>query len=121
MEENTLNTPVQPKPNAPYGVAALVLGICSIVSSCFMVGLVLGIIGLVLSSKGYKEYYLDPARYKNEGMLKAGKILSIIGIVLGGMYVLYIVAVALIVGASIGMAGGTEGITELVEALSELN
>lgn len=79
------STPNQIKPNAPNAVASLVLGILSLAIGCLGVGLILGIIGLVLASKGTKEYNANPERYKGEGMLKAGKIMSIIGIVLSGI------------------------------------
>ena len=88
MENTTPTNPIQPQENAPYAVASLVLGILSLVIGCLGVGLVLGIVGLVLGSKGTKAYNAQPGRYKGEGMLKAGKIMSIIGIVLGGIAVL---------------------------------
>jgi len=86
--------------NAPYAVASLVLGICSLVFSCFFVGLVCGIIGLILANKGFAEYDAHPDLYKGPGMLKAGKITSIIGIVLGALYILYYVIVVLIIGSA---------------------
>ena len=76
MENTNLNP-------APFGVAALVLGIASLVTGCLMVGLVLGIVGLVLANKGIKEVRLAPEMYSGVGMLNAGRTMSIIGIVLG--------------------------------------
>lgn len=80
----------QPLPNA---TAVLVLGICSIVFGCFFIGLILGIIGIVLSSKGRKLYKETPDLYSGYGSLNAGFVMSIIGTVLGGLYVLYVVVV----------------------------
>jgi hypothetical protein len=77
------------KQNAPYGVVALVLGICSIVFSCFFVGFVCGIVGLVLANKGLTEYNANPEAYNGDGALKGGKVTSIIGLVFGGIYILY--------------------------------
>jgi hypothetical protein len=64
-------------PNSGKAVAALVLGICSIVVPVWGVGLVLGVIGLVLGIAAKKE---NPS-----GMATAGFVLSIIGVVLGGI------------------------------------
>lgn len=87
---------------APNAVAALVLGICSIVLGCFFVGLVCGIIGLVLANKGIKCYNLTPEQYKGYGMLNAGRILSIIGIVLNGVYIMYVIFYVIFIGAILG-------------------
>lgn len=87
MENNVQTTNDQQK-MAPNAIASLVLGILSILSGCFGIGLVLGIIGAVLGSSGMKSYNANPAMYTGVGMLKAGKILSIIGIVFGGINIL---------------------------------
>ena len=87
--------------NAPNAVASLVLGILSIVSGCFFVGLVLGIIGLILASNGMKSYMLDPTAYKNDSMLRTGKTLSIIGIVLSGVSILFAIISAIVLGGSL--------------------
>jgi hypothetical protein len=79
------------KQTLPNATAVLVLGICSIVFGCFFVGLVLGIIGIVLSTKGRKLYKDDPTLYDGYGSLNAGFIMSIIGTILGGLYVLYVI------------------------------
>lgn len=73
----------------PNSTTVLVLGICSIVFSCFFVGLILGIIGLSLSMKGRSLYKERPDLYEGYGALNAGFIMSIIGTSLGGIYVLY--------------------------------
>ena len=96
-----------PYPQAlPNATASLVLGIISIVLCwCYgVLGLILGIIGLVLGSKAvtlYKQYpgVYSEASYKNAN---AGKICSIIGLILGGLYVLMIFAFWSTVAALIG-------------------
>ena len=88
------------KQTLPNSAAVLVLGICSIVFSCFFVGLILGIIGIVLSGKGRKMYKENPALYDGWGQLNAGYIMSIIGTCLGGLYAIYYVCVILIWGAA---------------------
>lgn len=94
-----------PKPTLPNAVAALVLGILSIVTSCWFVGLVLGIIGLVLGNKGRQVYAAAPDAYTGYGMLNAGRIMSIIGICIGGLYVLYVIVFVAIIGVGVGLAG----------------
>ena len=88
----------------PNATAVLVLGICSIVFSCVFVGLVCGIIGLVLSGKGRKMYKENPALYDGWGQLNAGYIMSIIGLAISGLYVIYwIIWVAILGTATWGM------------------
>lgn len=88
------------KQNAPYAVAALVLGICSLLFGCFFVGLVCGIVGLVLANKGLDTYQSNPASYSGYGMLKAGKVTSILGIIFGAIYVVYYIIAVVILGAA---------------------
>lgn len=86
--------------NAPYAVAALVLGICSLVLGCFFVGFVCGIVGLVLANKGLAVCNQTPGYYSGSGMLRAGKVMSIIGIVFGAIYILYYIIAVIILGAA---------------------
>ena len=82
----------------PNATACLVLGICSIVFGCFGIGLILGIIGLSLGSKGKKLYRENPEAYEGYGTLNDGFIMSIIGTVFGGIYVVYWIFVVAILG-----------------------
>lgn len=77
--------------NAPNAVASLVLGILSLVIGCMGVGLILGIIGLVLGNSGTKAFNANPTKYKGEGMLKAGKVLSILGIIFAAIAIVVII------------------------------
>jgi hypothetical protein len=86
------------KQSLPNSTAVLVLGICSIVFSCFFIGLILGIIGIVLSSKGRKLFRENPSIYTGSGALNAGFVMSIIGTVLGAIYIVYWVIWVLILG-----------------------
>ena len=54
----------------PNATAVLVLGICSIVFSCFFVGAILGIIGLVLGAKAKKVYKASPNLYEGYGQVE---------------------------------------------------
>lgn len=87
------------KQNAPNAVASMVLGISSLVFGCFFVGLVLGIIGLILGNKAQAAYNANPDLYTGEGMIKAGRITSIIGIILGAVAILWSL-IALAIGGA---------------------
>lgn len=98
------------KKTVPNAIAVLVLGICSLVFGCLFIGLICGIIGLVLANKGIAVFYGTPEAYTGYSMLHAGKIMSIIGIVLGSLYVIYYVIVILIIGAAGGILGILAGL-----------
>jgi hypothetical protein len=93
-------TTPQIKQQLPNASAVLVLGILSIVSGCFILGLVLGIIGLAISAKDKKMYDEHPEGYTGYGSLNAGRILSIIGIVIGGLTILIWIIWVLILGGA---------------------
>src|SRR5829696_8635346 len=80
----------------PNGTTVFVLGICSVVFSCVVIGLILGVIGIVLSREGRGLYRYAPHLYEGYGLLNAGYILSVIGTVLGGLWVVYFVIMFLI-------------------------
>ena len=89
----------------PNSTAVLVLGILSIVF-CFcygFIGLVLGIIALILASKGNTLYKANPNAYSLSSFnnLKAGKICGIIGVVLSSLYLLIIVLYLVIIGTAL--------------------
>lgn len=84
---------MEEKQTLPNSTAVLILGICSIVFGCFYVGLILGIIGIILASKGRKLYKENPGLYSGYPNLNAGYIMSIIGTILGGIYILYIILI----------------------------
>lgn len=88
----------------PNSAAVLVLGILSIVL-CFcygLIGMTLGIIALVLASKGTTIYKANPNAYSlsSYNNLKAGKICAIIGVVLSAIYLIFIIIYILILGAA---------------------
>jgi hypothetical protein len=95
-----------PLPALPNATASLVLGIISIVLCwCYgLIGLILGIIGLIMGNKAVSLYKQSPgvyseASYKNAN---AGKICSLIGLILGALYVLIIIAFWSTVAAALG-------------------
>jgi hypothetical protein len=89
--------------NLPNATAALVLGIISIVGAfCYgVVGVICGIIGLVLANKDRKLYQATPELYSSSSYSSsnAGRTCSIIGLVLGGLFLLLIIFYFLIFGA----------------------
>lgn len=84
----------------PNATATLVLGILSIVFCwCYgIVGTTLGIIALAISAKSVKLYNDNPAAYDGYGNLKAGRIMSIIGISLSALYLVFIIIYISILG-----------------------
>ena len=80
--------------NLPNATASLVLGILSILGTlCFMgiIGLICGIVGLVLAGKDRKLYNEVPELYSTSSYktTNAGRICSIIGVVLSSLYFLF--------------------------------
>lgn len=95
---------METKVQLPNSTAVLVLGICSLVFGCFIVGLILGIVGLVLAGKGMKLYKANPDMYEGYSALNAGRIMSIIGVIIGGLVFLYYVIIIAFVGAMLPWA-----------------
>ena len=109
-EQNTEKVPMAsivrvPIPNS-QGI--LILGIFSLVTAfcCFgigVVGLVLGIIAVVMSSKATDMYNQNPNAY-SEGSFKnvnAGRICGIIGIVVNGVMIMFTIIYLFVVGAGL--------------------
>lgn len=99
MEEQPLtnNQQIEKLPNA---TAVLILGICSILFGCVLVGFVCGIVGLALSKTPMMMYRQNPQRYINYGVLNAGRILSIIGVILGAIALIWAIIGGLLLGQS---------------------
>lgn len=73
----------------PNSTLILVFGIFSILGCCFYgIGFILGIVALVLASKATKLYKENPDMYSGYQNVKTGKILAIIGIILGVLYLI---------------------------------
>jgi hypothetical protein len=87
-------SPFYDKEPLPNATATLVLGICSIVT-CFcygIPGIACGIIALLISKESVRMYKENPDRYRDWPNLNAGRICAIVGIVLGALYILFIIA-----------------------------
>ncbi|HSH51118.1 MAG TPA: CCC motif membrane protein [Bacteroidales bacterium] len=109
MENTTTqnNAPTNPvvQQTLPNSTAVLILGILSIaICWCYgLVGITMGIIALVLSSKAKALYAGNPDQYtigsyKN---MNAGRICAIIGTVLSSLYIVVIIIYLLIVGTAL--------------------
>lgn len=84
----------------PNATPVLVLGILSIITCCCygVIGLVLGIVGLVISKKDLLLYRENPTAYSNYGNLNIGRILCIIGIILSTLTIIYFVWILMTFG-----------------------
>ena len=110
INENAENTPMAPivRVPVPNSQGVLILGIFSLVTTfcCFgigVVGLALGIIAVVLSSKALDMYGQNPkayteASYKN---LNGGRICGIIGIVANGVMILFAIVYLVFLGTGL--------------------
>jgi M penetrans paralogue family 26 len=95
-EQQNLVTPNYNQPsNLPNATASLVLGIISIVGAfCYgIVGVICGIIGLVLANKDRKMYQANPELYSSSSYStsNSGRVCSIIGLVIGGIFLLIMI------------------------------
>ena len=80
------------KQKLPNSTAVIVLGIVSIITSCcctIIIGGIPAIIGLVLAKKDTALYNANPELYEGYNNLKTGRILNIIGLILGAITLLY--------------------------------
>ncbi|MBR1799787.1 MAG: hypothetical protein IJ761_07855 [Bacteroidales bacterium] len=107
---------METKPQAPYSIASLVLGICSIIFGCAFIGLACGIVGLIFSNKSRRIMQAEPDTYDGEALVKAGQICSIVGIVLGGFYILRAILVAGTL--SIGLSAFGASLFELINLIN---
>lgn len=101
-QQNFLSSSNQPS-NLPNATTALVLGIISLVGAlCYgIIGVICGIIGLVLANKDRKLYQAAPELYSTSSYstLNAGRVCSIIGLILGSLVVLVMVFYIIFFGA----------------------
>ena len=101
-QQNFLSPSNQPS-NLPNATAALVLGIISLVGAlCYgIVGVICGIIGLVLANKDRKLYQAAPELYSSSSYstLNAGRVCSLIGLILGSIVVVIMIFYIIFFGA----------------------
>lgn len=86
----------------------LIMGIISIVCFCCLaaglVGITLGILAIIFGNKAIKEYNDNPARYtiKSYKNANAGRICGIIGLSIGGLWIIGVLAYLSAFGWAIG-------------------
>jgi len=87
----------------PNSDAILILGIVSIATCwCYGVfGLVTGIVSLVMASKAKKLYAENPMAFSKSSFsnVKTGQVCGIIGTILSGLYMLFIIGYFAFVGS----------------------
>jgi len=88
---------------APNATLILVFGILSIVF-CGIIGLGFGITSLIMANKSKETYSLNPALYTTGSIsnVNAGRICGIIGIVLGAIVTLLLIAYIIFIFAILG-------------------
>ena len=93
-QQNLLTPNFNQKNNLPNATASIVLGIISILGGfCYGVfGIIFGIVGLVLANKDLSLYNANPENYSPSSIsnAKAGRVCSIIGLVIGVLVILSI-------------------------------
>lgn len=104
FKDTTANNQIQ----LTNSTGVLVMGIFSIVCFCCLAagifGITLGILALVLGNKAIKEYLTSPEKYTEQSYknVKAGRICGIIGLSIGGLYLIGILIYLSIIGWAIG-------------------
>jgi hypothetical protein len=112
-QETTQNMNINNQYQLPNATGVLVMGIISIVCFCCLasglVGITLGIIALVLGNKALKEYALAPEKYTENSYknVKSGRICAIIGLSIGGLWIIGVLVYLSAIGWAIGTALST--------------
>jgi len=107
-QETVHITPEPTKIQLPNSTGILAMGIISIVCFCCLaaglVGITLGILALVMGNKALKEYAVSPEKYteKSYKNAKSGRICGIIGLSIGGLWIMAVLAFLSAVGWAVG-------------------
>lgn len=92
----------------PNSNGILAMGIISLVCFCCLpagiAGITLGILALVIGNKALKLYAIEPQKYteKSYKNAKAGRICGIIGLSLGGLWLVGVLIYLSVIGWAIG-------------------
>lgn len=82
------------KQKLPHSQSALILGIVSIITACCCYGVpgfILGLIGINEAKKAKAIHEENPDIYTGLNNAETGRVTSIIGIVIGGLAVLWLI------------------------------
>ncbi|MBT2622769.1 MULTISPECIES: CCC motif membrane protein [Chryseobacterium] len=96
----------------PNATTVLVLGIVAILGSCCcngIVGVICGLIGMNLYNKDNALYQQNPSLYSDFDNLKVGRILCIIGLIIGILSLIYMIFVL----STVGWSGYMDQINQL--------
>ena len=107
-----VNNGTQTAPGAVVGFILGLLGMCFVWFP--LAGLPLSIIGVAISGKGKKKVEMNPSGYTGAGLLTAGQVMGIIGIIISAIYLV----ILLIGGALLG--GSLSSFMDLSELFSSL-
>ena len=114
IQTSTQSVSSQPQ-MAPGSVAGFILSLAGFMVDWIPIaGLVLSIIGTVICGKGKKQVSVNPSAYTNTGLLTAGHIIGIIGIVAGAIYLVIWLIYAVIFG------GGTLMLFDFIKEMAEI-
>ncbi|ESU26628.1 hypothetical protein FLJC2902T_26020 [Flavobacterium limnosediminis JC2902] len=98
MEETNFKN-FEIKEKLPNATPVIILGVISIITCCFYgIGAILGGIGIYLANKDTKLYKENPDLYSNYNNIKTGKVLCIIGVILGVLFLAYLIWFINVVG-----------------------
>ncbi len=78
--------------NLPNVTLAIVLSIIGYVCCCFygLPAIILGVIAYILLRQDYKKYLEQPELYSNYNQWKTARILAIVAIVIGVLFLMFI-------------------------------
>lgn len=97
-------------------VAGFVCGLLGFLLDWFpVVGLPLSIVGVVICGKGKKAQSQIPDAYSSPGLLTAGKVLGIIGIIVSSICLLISLVWMIIAGGSIASLFSLGGLLEMLD------
>lgn len=96
-QNNVINTATNVR--APKSVGGFVCSLLGFLLDWIpLVGLILSIVGVALCGSGKKEVNKNPQRYSGTGLLTAGQVLGIIGIVVSSFALIFTVIWGIILG-----------------------
>lgn len=104
----------QPQP-APGSIAGFIISLAGLLIDWLPIaGLVLSIVGTAICGKGKRQVAANPSAYTSTGLLTAGHIIGVIGIVFGAVYLIIWLVYAVILG------GGTLMLFDFIKEMADM-